>query len=206
MAEFWETAFTEKRLMWGLAPTKAASIAREYFIQQGAKNILIPGAGYGRNAKVFLDSHMSVTGIEISETAVELARTHCVPALKLYHGSVTDMPYDQQRYDGVFCHGLLYLLDAAGRAKLIHDCFEQLNPGGPMFFTLIAKDAPMYGRGQRLGEDWYEVMPGVPMFFYDADTVARDFSDYGLVEQSRIDEPASHGHTQPFIMVRCVKG
>lgn len=40
------------------------------------KNILIPGIGYGRNAQVFRENGMSVTGIEISQTAIDLAKKH----------------------------------------------------------------------------------------------------------------------------------
>ena len=28
-----------------------------------------------------------------------------------------------------------------------------------MIFTVISKDAPMYGQGPRLGDDWYEIHP-----------------------------------------------
>ena len=27
-----------------------------------------------------------------------------------------------------------------------------------MIFTVISKDAPMYGQGPKLGDDWYEVL------------------------------------------------
>ena len=59
MTEFWETAFTEKHLMWGIEPTESAIFARDYFARVGAKDVLIPGVGYGRNAKVFLEHGIS---------------------------------------------------------------------------------------------------------------------------------------------------
>ena len=62
---------------------------------------------------------MSVTGIEISETAIGLARTGIGLDIRVHHGSVTDMPFDARRYDGVFSFGLLYLLDSAARAKFL---------------------------------------------------------------------------------------
>lgn len=167
--------------------------------------MLVPGVGYGRNAKVFLDRGLSVTGIEISKTAIELARSELGLDIVIHHGSVTEMPFDRNLYDGVFCYGLIYLLDAAARAKLIRDCYEQLAPGGLMIFTAITKEAPMYGRGTELGKDWYEVHPGVPMFFYDADSVEREFGAAGLVEHSRIDEPVAQGVTFPFFFVVCKK-
>ncbi|WP_437976803.1 methyltransferase domain-containing protein [Sorangium sp. So ce295] len=203
MTEFWESAFNKKQLMWGLAPTTSASAARDIFNHSGAKSVLIPGIGYGRNARPFLERGMSVAGIEISETAIELARSRLGLEIPIVHGSVADMPFDRRKYDGVFCHGLVYLLDARGRRKLIRDCYRQLAPGGHMVFTVISKKAPMYGQGPRLGDDWYERLPGLPMYFYDAESVKREFGPYGLVELSEFDEPAGDGATLPFIKVVC---
>jgi SAM-dependent methyltransferase len=205
VTEFWEAAFIEKQLMWGLEPTVSAIFARDYFARMGVKNVLIPGVGYGRNAKAFLDHGMQVTGIEISETAIALARSQMGLQIPIFHGSVANMPYDSSQYEGVFCFGLIYLLDADGRRKLVRDCYRQLTPGGHMIFTVISKKAPMYGQGPRLGDDWYERAPNLKMYFYDADSVKREFGLHGLVEFSEVDEPAHGSGTLPFINVVCEK-
>lgn len=64
---------------------------------------------------------MTVTGIEISQTANCLGQKHFANILKIYHGSVTEMPFDNKLYDGIFCYGLIYLLNENERAKLIKD-------------------------------------------------------------------------------------
>lgn len=203
MTELWESTFADKQLMWGLEPAKSAVFAKDYFLQHGVKNVLIPGVGYGRNAKLFLEHGISVTGIEISETAIGLARSKLRLDIPIHHGSVTDMPYDDKRYDGIFCYGLIYLLDARGREKLIADSHDQLEPGGTMIFTVISKKAPMYGRGTRLGEDWFEIMNGLKMFFYDAGSVQREFGPHGLIDCFETDEPAMSGASLPFLNVVC---
>lgn len=205
MTEFWEKAFTEKQLMWGLEPTASALFARDYFARMGVKDVLIPGIGYGRNAMAFLDQGMSVTGIEISDTAIALARSRLGLQIPIYHGSVADMPYESRKYDGIFCYGLIYLLDAAGRQKLIRDCYSQLKLPGHMIFTVISKKAPMYGQGIQLGDDWYERMPNLKMYFYDADSIRREFGPHGLVEFFAIEEPVLSGGSLPFINVVCKK-
>ena len=206
MTGLWERMFAERQLMWGNEPTLSALLARDAFAAAGARKVLVPGAGYGRNAKVFVDAGMDVTGIEISETAIGLARSGLGLHIRMHHGSVTDMPFDDDRYDGIFCFGLLYLLDAEGRAKHIADCHRQLAPGGTMMFTVIAKEAPMYQQGVQLGEDWYEVHPGISMYFYDAGSIVRDFGGYGLVSQEPIVEPVAKDVAFPFINVICRNG
>lgn len=205
MTEFWEAAFTEKQLMWGLEPTASALLASDRFARAGVKEVLIPGIGYGRNAKAFLDRGMAVTGIELSETAIALARSRLGLRIPIHHGSVADMPFDDRPYDGVFCHALIHLLDAAGREKLIRDCHRQLTPGGHLIFTVISKKAPMYGQGTRLGDDWYERLPALRMFFYDAGSVEREFGPHGLVELSELEEPSPGGGSLPFLVVVCRK-
>jgi SAM-dependent methyltransferase len=203
VTEFWEKAFSEMQMAWGVAPTVSAGLAGETFERLGVREVLIPGIGYGRNAKPFLERGMSVTGIEISATAIGLARARLGLDIPIFHGSVTDMPFDPRRYGGIFCYGLIYLLDAPGREKLLRDCMQQLAPGGHMIFTVISKKAPMYGQGPRLGEDWYERHPGLPMYFYDAASVTREFGPHGLVEVSELDEPMGGGATLPFLHVLC---
>lgn len=203
MGEFWDDAFLRNQLMWGFEPTVSALFARDYFAKRGVKDVLIPGVGYGRNATAFLEQGMKVTGIEISETAIALARSKLGLEIIIHHGSVSDMPFDDHQYDAVFCFGLLYLLDAAGRAQLLRDCARQLAPGGSMIFTVISKEFEMYGKGEKLGEDWYETHPGVKMFFYDAESIKREFGPLGPVEFSKINEPMSHGSTRPFLHVIC---
>src|SRR3546814_9444983 len=94
MTEFWEKSFIENQTRWGFEPTDSAIFANDFFIEKEIKDVLIPGIGYGRNAKLFLDSGIKVTGIEISRTAIDLATQHYGTNMNIYHGSVTDMPYD----------------------------------------------------------------------------------------------------------------
>ncbi|MBN9399448.1 MAG: class I SAM-dependent methyltransferase ['Candidatus Kapabacteria' thiocyanatum] len=199
MAEFWETNFQEKQEMWGFEPAHSAILAKDIFLRQSSKNILIPGIGYGRNAKVFLDAGMSVTGIEISGTAIELAAKHYGTDIMIHHGSVTDMPFDDIRYDGIFCYALIHLLDSDERAKLVRDCYDQLADGGYMVFTAITKRAHTYGQGTFLSDDRYEMFGGVKMYFYDEDAVRREFGRAGLLDIAEVHE------SYPFYMIACRK-
>ncbi|PST84272.1 SAM-dependent methyltransferase [Pedobacter yulinensis] len=194
---FWESAFNEKGEMWGFAPANSAVRANDLFLKQGPGKVLVPGIGYGRNARLFVESGMDVTGIEISETAIAMAKKHFGEALKIYHGSVTDMPFDADLYDGIFCHALIHLLDAPERAKLIADCYRQMAPGGHMIFTVISKTAATYGKGRPIGPDRYEQFGGVNLFFYDEDAIVAEFSGAGLLSIAPISE------NQPFFFIVC---
>ena len=208
MSEFWEDSFREKQTMWGFKPADSAQITAKRFKYQGLTNILIPGMGYGRNAKAFLDEGLTVTGIEISETAIGLAKEYLGEEVQVHHGPVDQMPYDQQQYDGIFCYALIHLLDAPTRAKLIEDCYQQLKPGGSMVFLAISTKAFIYGDGRELGKHWYETPHGVRLYFYDAEGVQEAFGRYGLVEALEVLEPAKVKDQKPqhtFWQITCRK-
>lgn len=198
--EFWETNFINKKEMWGLTPSQSAVITNDFFVDQSLQRVLIPGIGYGRNAEPFRKSGMTVTGIEISKTAIEMADKHYGSDMKIFHGSVTDMPFDNQKYDGIFCYALIHLLSETERIKLIRDCYDQLEDGGYMVFTMITKDAPTYGTGTYISPDRYEIIEGVTMFFYDQESVHREFDSFGLFEITTIQE------SFPFFLIKCRKG
>ena len=88
MKDFWESNFIEKQTMWGFEPADSAIMVKDFFVENKITDILIPGIGYGRNAKIFLENEMNVTGIEISKTAIELARIQNRLDIPIRHGSV----------------------------------------------------------------------------------------------------------------------
>jgi SAM-dependent methyltransferase len=199
MSEFWEKAFKEKQEMWGLEPAKSTVLTNDFFVENGVKNVLIPGIGYGRNAQIFRENGMAVTGIEISQTAIALGQKHYGSDLTVYHGSVTEMPFDNNLYDGVYCYGLIYLLNKEERAKLTQDCYNQLTEGGFMVFTAITKQAHTYGQGTYISKDRFEMFGGVKIFFYDREAIQEEFLGKGLFEITEVAE------NYPFYLIKCKK-
>jgi len=199
MTEFWEEAFKDKQEMWGLEPAKSAVLTKDFFVENKIKKVLIPGIGYGRNAKIFIDNEMDVTGIEISQTAIDLAKNHYGNELKIYHGSVTQMPFDNKLFDGIFCYGLIYLLDKKERKELIQNCFNQLAENGFMVFTAITKNAHTYGQGKLINKDQFEMFGGVRIFFYDKENIELEFGNSGLFEITEVTE------NYPFYLIKCKK-
>ncbi len=199
MTEFWEEAFKDKQEMWGLNPARSTLITKDFFVEQKVKSVLIPGIGYGRNAQIFRDNGMTVTGIEISETAIELGKKHFGNEMKIYHGSVTEMPFDNNLYDGIFCYGLIYLLDKSERTKLIQHCYNQLTENGFMVFTAITKQAVTYGQGTTISKDRFEMFGGVKIFFYDRETIEEEFGQFELFEITEVTE------NYPFHLIKCKK-
>jgi cyclopropane fatty-acyl-phospholipid synthase-like methyltransferase len=208
MTEFWEASFRDKQEMWGWEPADSAVLTLELFKKHGLNKILIPGFGYGRNAKIFTDNGFDVTGIEISESAIDLAKKQFSNSIKIYSGSVNSMPFDRDLYDGIFCYALLHLLSAKERFKFIDDCYNQLKPEGYMVFVSISKLDVRYGKGKEISKDTFETWPGLNLFFYDLNSIESEFKNHGLLDAEVINEPIKNigdKPTQRFWYIICQK-
>ena len=204
MTEFWESAFKSNERMWGERPVANALKVLELLKEHRINNVLIPGFGYGRNAKVFHDAGLEVTGIEISATAIERARRKFGKDVRIHHGSVTDMPYDTARYQSIYCYSLIHLLKKSDRKKFIADCYSQLLPGGIMVFVALSINDRRFGEGEEVEKKTFHSPNGLDLYFYDAASVMEEFGDYNLKEAKEINEPITDP-TEKHWMIVCQK-
>jgi len=196
--KFWETTFKDKQMMWGDEPSTTTALSVALFKNNGLKKLLIPGFGYGRNGKVFSDDGFDVTGIEISETAIGIAKKQYGNTMKIHHGNVNHMPFDNEIYDGVFCYALLHLLDEKERTNLINKCYQQLKNDGYMVFVTLSKQSQTYGEGVEISKDRFASKHGVNLFYYDEAAIKAQFSSYGLLEVKEVNE-----YSQIFWLIVC---
>jgi SAM-dependent methyltransferase len=188
MSEYWESRFKNEGAMWKFEPSDSAILAMKLFISENIREILVPGFGYGRNARLFIDNGFIVTGIEISRSAIDLARANNIQCT-IHHGSVTSMPFDQNQFEGVFCYALIHLLNKWERRTFLKSCFNQLKPGGMMVFTVTSKLNALCGRGRYLSTDRYEIAKGLNVYFYDDDIILEEFREFEIIECRDLEEP-----------------
>ena len=177
--------------MWQFEPSDSALLALDLFKTNGIQKLLIPGFGYGRNAKVFIDNGFEVTGIEISQSAIEIAKANGL-ACTIHHGSVTSMPFDKEKFDGIFCYAMIHLLNKEERHTFLKACYHQLKEEGLMVFVVASTHMSMYGSGRYISKDRYAISEGLNVFFYNDQTITDEFSGFGLITCSDIEEPVKY--------------
>ncbi len=205
--EFWENMFKKIGLLWQFEPANSAIHVRDLFLEYGFQKILIPGVGYGRNARSFVESGFNLTGIEISETAIQLARENKLD-FPIHCGSVTQMPFDDQIYDGIYCYALIHLLNQNERRQFLRNCYNQLRQGGLMVFVSVSKNYKLFGQGKQVSNNRFRIKNGLDVFFYDSESIEKEFGKFGLVEYHEIDEPVKHLENEEpmkFWMIVCRK-
>jgi SAM-dependent methyltransferase len=208
MSEFWDNMFRKIGSSWSFEPTDSALQVSELFASNHFSKVLIPGVGFGRNVKPFAEKGMNVTGIEISETAIRLARENGLD-FPIHHGSVAQMPFDDTFYDGIYCYALIHLFNQNERRQFLKNCSDQLREGGIMVFITVSKGyTKLYESGKLISKDRFRVQNGLDVFFYDSASIEREFRNFGLIEYREIEEQVKHMPTEEpmkFWMVVCRK-
>lgn len=201
MNEFWESVYKSNDEMWGENPTDNSKHVLDLFQRNKIKSVLIPGFGYGRNAKVFYDKGFIVSGIEISKTAIQRARKYFGNDVIIHHGSVTDMPFDNTHFESIYCYSLIHLFDKVDRLKLIQDCYSQLKKNGIMVFVALSINDRRYGAGDEVKKNTFHSPNGLNLYFYDKASVLEEFGQYNIKELKEINEPEENPSERHWMIV-----
>lgn len=204
MTEFWESVYHSNEKMWGEEPTDNAYTVLKMLKEQNKNSLLIPGFGYGRNAKVFHEQGIHVTGIEISQTAIQKARKHFETDVVIHHGSVSQMPFDQNKYDAIYAYSLIHLLNTEERQEFIHNCYNQLAEKGWMIMVALSTNDHRFGVGGEIAKNTFLSPNGLTLYFYDETAILNEFGDYNILQYQEIDEPLDQPNERHW-MVICEK-
>jgi SAM-dependent methyltransferase len=204
--KYWNERYQREGQIWGENSSRAVWIAIQLFGLRGASQILVPGCGYGRLSSLFSLSGFAVAGVDISETALEMARRLDQRGV-YYHGSALKMDFDGLPYDAFFGFNILHLMLAAERRALIRECRRKLKAGGLMFFTVFSEQEEDFGKGHKVEENTFESRPGRPAHYFTEADLTDHFKDFTIVEMGMLEEPEDHGgkphvHHLRYICVR----
>ncbi len=155
-----------------------------------------------------MENGIKVTGIEISESAIKMARNDYDLNIPIHKGSVMQMPFDDKIFDGIYCYALIHLLSKPQRQKFISACSAQLKKGGIMVFTMISDKTSVFGEGKYLSKNRYQVPNGLAVYFYNMESAKYEFQQFELIQVSEINEPVKFMKNEPplkMILVVCRK-
>jgi len=121
-------------------------------------DLLELGCGAGVESTRLLAERGQLTGVDISEAQLELARER-VPSATFIRADLTKLEFAADSFDGVVALYVLFHVPRAELEPLLGRIEQWLRPGGVFLATMLAR-----GDGEGV-EDWL----GVPMFFSSSD-------------------------------------
>lgn len=139
-------------------------------LPEGAR-VLDLGCGAGIPSTRILAERFEVTGVDVSEVQLQLARTN-VPKATFVHGDFSDLAFPDESFDGITAFYSISHVPRDEHTRLFVRVAGWLKPGGLFLATLGAGESP----------GWTGEWLGVPMFFssYDADENRRLLRGAGL--------------------------
>ncbi|MMZ46302.1 Methyltransferase domain protein [compost metagenome] len=201
MRDYWNKRFAEEGMIWGCEPSQTVTQAIDLFKKNNVHDILVPGAGYGRNTKAF-SSYFQVDGIEISSSAINLAKEWDLKT-NFIQESVLEFR-TSKRYDGIYCYDLLHLFLLEDRKKLIQNCVMHLKEQGVMYFTCFSDSDFNNGVGRKVEEGTYEYKKGKYAHFFTEENLIEHFNDLNILEMGSIREYLTHAEKQQEYKLRYI--
>lgn len=102
------------------------------------QRLLEVGCGIGTDLVRFAQGGARVTGVDLAQTAIDLARKnfelHGVAAEELRVANGEALPYPDGSFDVVYAHGVIQY--TADPGTLIRECHRALKPGGTAIFMV----------------------------------------------------------------------
>ena len=77
-----------------------------------------------------------------------------------------------------------------------------------MVFVVVSNEYQLFGNGKLISKNRYRIEKGLTVFFYDSESIEKQFRPFGLVEYTEIDEPVRHLENEEpmkFFRVVCTK-
>jgi SAM-dependent methyltransferase len=194
MKDFWNKRFRDEGIIWSDNPSRSALSAIEKFKPYPVRDILILGIGYGRNARPFINSGYSVSGVEIADEAIKiLNKSDLISKIdKIYLGSLLEMPFDNKLYDAIFSFNVLHLFCEADRITIIEKCKKILNSNGLVYSTAMSEFDLDFGKGAEIEKNTFD-KKGKPVHFFTDSDIREHFIDFEIIDTGLIDEPEEHG-------------
>lgn len=200
---YWNKRFQNEGYVWGTAPSPTAEYAVGIFHKDGVKKIFVPGSGYGRNTRIFSEAGFDVTGVEISDTACEMAREYD-PQTRTHNGSVLDMPLAPCQYDAIYCYNVLHLFREKERKLCLQQCAARVKDNGLLYFTVFSDKEPSFGKGQEVEKNTFESRPGRPVHYFTKAELLDYFRGFEIIESGITEDPENHGegpHTHVLLYI-----
>jgi SAM-dependent methyltransferase len=196
VAEGYDT-MAERYLAWSdlrPSPTRLRYLALALELIPPGSDVLDLGCGAGNPMTAALAEGRTVTGIDISETQLEMARRN-VPGATFLQADMTTLTFEPASFDAVVAFYSLTHVPRDEQAQLLERIRAWLRPGGLFLASMGADDEP-----GDVEPDWL----GVDMYFshFGAKANLRLVEGAGLViERSELAVEPEDRHDARFLWV-----
>ncbi|TKX28065.1 class I SAM-dependent methyltransferase [Campylobacter estrildidarum] len=203
--EKWHEMHSQKRHQ----PRYPSADLVSFVLKNFKKNdqILDLGCGGGRHVKFLAENDFLAYGVDYSANGIkatqEILDFHKLKA-ELKVASVDDIPYENEKFDGVLCYGVLLYNSKEVIEKAVKEIYRVLKKDAIAYVVVRSIKDYRYLNNEKISK--YEVLikenndsrsafeeNGMKMYFFDKDEVKRVFSDFKQIEINHMEMSLENG-------------
>jgi SAM-dependent methyltransferase len=145
------------------------------------------GCGKGRHVVLMSDLNIASYGMDVSDVAIKFASDWMQSLGRkadLRTASMTDLPYENEQFDFVICHGVFDHALYDIRKEAIKEVKRVLRDGGRFFLSLISERDSAFGHGSSIEKMTWLVEEGferdIPQAFFNQERIREEFNSFEI--------------------------
>ncbi|NYT05687.1 MAG: class I SAM-dependent methyltransferase [Methanomicrobiales archaeon] len=150
VANAWEEAYARRGRLWGGQPDALPELAP-------SSSVLELGCGNGKNIPAMLHRGWQICALDISRTALALARTNTLPhhSIAWVRGDACTLPFCANVFDAVFASHIFGHFHRKARDTAAFEAWRVLKTGGRLFFRGFETSDMRCGEGSGVEDQTY---------------------------------------------------
>jgi SAM-dependent methyltransferase len=147
------------------------------------QRVLEVGCGQGREAISLANAGLSVSALDLSPLAIDMARANATsvrtPIDFLQHDLAASLPYPSDEFSGIFAHLSLQYFDDVTTREIFDELARVSTKGAVLLFTVRSVFDHFYGQGDRVDDKLF-CYEGHLRGFFDDDYFRETLSQWSV--------------------------
>ena len=190
--DYWEAKWTQATPE---EPNEFAIKTWRFLADKKFRTLLDLGCGDGRDSIFFYRKSFEVTAVDFSDSGLAKLQAKA-PEIKTIQQDIQNLAFENDSFDVIYAHLSLHYFDDMTTTKIFQKLHDILKKGGYIFIKCKSTDDPLYGQGEKIGEDMFYLKH--VRHFFSKEYMAKKLKDFTVIG---IDATSGsyHEHSSAFI-------